>query len=79
MKTNIDTRKYRLLIYMTTAVCVCVCSQLVNKVAKTNPGRFTWVVPIGTISIDFPQNLFLHLTSTKYIKIDILHTYIQLG
>lgn len=36
-----------------------------DKSKETYLGRVTWVLPIGTISIDFPQNLFLHLTSTK--------------
>ena len=39
-----------------------------NEAEETHPGRVTWVVPTGTISIDFPQNLFLHLTSTKAIE-----------
>lgn len=30
---------------------------------STYVGRVTWVVPMGTISRDLPQNLFFHLTS----------------
>lgn len=31
----------------------------------TYAGRVTWVVPMGTISMDLPQNLFFHLTSER--------------
>lgn len=45
-----------------------LCSTNVNEAEETHPGRVTWVVPTGTISIDFPQNLFLHLTSAKKLS-----------
>lgn len=34
-----------------------------NQRRRTYAGRVTWVVPMGTISMDLPQNLFFHLTS----------------
>ena len=34
-----------------------------NHRRRTYTGRVTWVVPMGTISMDLPQNLFFHLTS----------------
>lgn len=38
---------------------------MVNEPGETYSARVTWLVPTGTISIDFPQNLFLHLTSAE--------------
>lgn len=39
----------------------------VAEVAETHLGKCTWETPVGKISIDFPQNLFLHLTSAENI------------
>lgn len=42
---------------------VCICVQTAIWDWSTYAGRVTCVVPTGTISMDFPQNLFFHLTS----------------
>lgn len=42
-----------------------------NHRRRTYAGRVTWVVPMGTISMDLPQNLFFHLTSER--KYQLLH------
>ena len=35
---------------------------------RTYAGSVTWVVPMGTISMDLPQNLFFHRTSKRNTK-----------
>lgn len=37
--------------------------QHITYTVSTYAGKVTWVVPIGTISMDFPQNLFFQRTS----------------
>ena len=41
------------------SISLCLWGCIKSESAETHPGKFTWVVPTGTISIDFPQNLFL--------------------
>lgn len=53
--------------------CCTVCTRKTNWAERTHPGRVRWVVPTGTISSDFPQNLFLHLTSTN-VKVQVKAT-----
>jgi len=45
--------------HVQASLCLCVNS----NDRSTYAGRVTCVVPTGTISMDFPQNLFFHLTS----------------
>lgn len=50
-------------------LCLCMNS---SANSSTYAGRVTCVVPTGTISMDFPQNLFFHLTSgTRSKKIQV--------
>lgn len=48
------------LIHMQTYITI----QEANK-QRTYAGSVTWVVPMGTISMDLPQNLFFHRTSKR--------------
>lgn len=43
----------------------CVSQSTQSQRQQTHLSKCTLVVPIGKISIDFPQNLFLHLRSAK--------------
>lgn len=38
------------------------------RIKWNHPGSSKWVTPIGTISMDFPQNLFFHRTSNGHTE-----------
>lgn len=50
-----------------------------TEAAMTHLSRCTCVVPMGKISIDFPQNLFLHLRSAKVIMEKSFNPFISIA